>query len=234
MSVPPDSRFLMTDLVLQNPNGDLGTAQLLRNGDVLYTWDLRRDEQRQRVPAACQPAAVRTVRQHRALGRCEAAGKPSGTGCEIAVLMGGTLVPRSRRKADRPSPSRSPGRPASSVSRLPSNSIDPSATTPPGLEATSTRGPMRIRAGIVTLTRKVPSLVVGIVTNGVPPSSKPSDTTELAGKPEPPTQNGSPGRAVGSAVRRSGRSAANPPSTAVVYGRPPSPSSAIAISSALR
>ena len=40
MSVPPDSQFLMTDLVLQNPNGDLGTAQLLRNGDVLYTWDL--------------------------------------------------------------------------------------------------------------------------------------------------------------------------------------------------
>ena len=40
IAVPPDSRFLMTDLVLQNPNGDLGTAQLLRNGDVLYTWDL--------------------------------------------------------------------------------------------------------------------------------------------------------------------------------------------------
>ncbi len=40
IAVPPDSEFLLTDLVLQNPNGDLGTARLLRNGDVLYTWDL--------------------------------------------------------------------------------------------------------------------------------------------------------------------------------------------------
>jgi hypothetical protein len=95
MSVPPDSQFLMTDLVLQNPNGDLGTAQLLRNGDVLYTWDLgamnSANEFQPRVsPLPFEPSdnIVMSV-------ACEAAGKPSGTGCETAVLLGGMLVPRS-------------------------------------------------------------------------------------------------------------------------------------------
>jgi hypothetical protein len=94
MAVPPDSQFLMTDLVLQNPNGDLGTAQLLRNGDVLYTWDLgamnSANEFQPRVsplPFAPSDNIVLSV-------ACEAAGKPSGTGCEVAVLIGGTLVPR--------------------------------------------------------------------------------------------------------------------------------------------
>ena len=94
ISVPPDSQFLMTDLVLQNPNGDLGTAQLLRNGDVLYTWDLgamnSANEFQPRVsplPFAPSDNIVLSV-------SCEAAGKPSGTGCEVAVLLGGTLVPR--------------------------------------------------------------------------------------------------------------------------------------------
>jgi hypothetical protein len=94
MSVPPDSQFLMTDLVLQNPNGDLGTAQLLQNGDVLYTWDLgamnSANEFQPRVsplPFAPSDNIVLSV-------DCEAAGKPSGTGCEIAALLGGTLVPR--------------------------------------------------------------------------------------------------------------------------------------------
>jgi hypothetical protein len=92
MSIPPDSQFLLTDLVLQNPNGDLGTAQLLRNGDVLYTWDLgamnSANEFQPRVsplPFAPSDNIVLSV-------ACEAAGKPTGTGCEIAVLLGGTLV----------------------------------------------------------------------------------------------------------------------------------------------
>jgi hypothetical protein len=92
MSVPPDSQFLLTDLVLQNPNGDLGTAQLLRNGDVLYTWDLgamnSANEFQPRVsplPFAPSDNIVLSV-------SCEAAGKPTGTGCEIAVLLGGNLV----------------------------------------------------------------------------------------------------------------------------------------------
>ena len=92
--MPPDSQFLMTDLVLQNPNGDLGTAQLLRNGDLLYTWDLgamnSANEFQPRIsplPFAPSDNIVLSV-------ACEAAGKPSGTGCDVAVLMTGMLVPR--------------------------------------------------------------------------------------------------------------------------------------------
>jgi hypothetical protein len=94
ISVPPDSQFLMTDLVLQNPNGDLGTAQLLRNGELLYTWDLgamnSANEFQPRIsplPFAPSDNIVLSV-------ACEAAGKPSGTGCDVAVLMTGMLVPR--------------------------------------------------------------------------------------------------------------------------------------------
>lgn len=93
MAVPPDSQFHLTDLVLQNPNGDLGTARLLRNGDVLYQWDLGAmnadNEFQPRVsplPFAPSDNIVLSV-------ACEAAGQPTGTGCEIAVLLGGLLVP---------------------------------------------------------------------------------------------------------------------------------------------
>jgi hypothetical protein len=93
LTVPPDARFEMTDLVLQNPNGDLGTAQLLRNGELLYTFNLSEmvsaNEFQPRVsPLPFSPAdnIVLSV-------NCEAAGQPAGTGCQIAVLMGGVLVP---------------------------------------------------------------------------------------------------------------------------------------------
>ena len=94
ISVPPDSRFLMTDLVLQNPNGDLGTAQLLRNGDVLYTWDLGAMNSANEFQPRVSPLPFEPSDNIVLSVECEAAGKPSGTGCEIAVLMGGTLVPR--------------------------------------------------------------------------------------------------------------------------------------------
>ncbi len=94
MSVPPDSRFLMTDLVLQNPNGDLGTAQLLRNGDVLYNWDLGAMNSANEFQPRVSPLPFEPSDNIVLSVDCEAAGKPSGTGCEIAVLMGGTLVPR--------------------------------------------------------------------------------------------------------------------------------------------
>src|SRR3954453_14539539 len=94
ISVPPDSRFLMTDLVLQNPNGDLGTAQLLRNGDVLYTWDLGAMNSANEFQPRVSPLPFEPSDNIVLSVSCEAAGKPSGTGCAIAVLMGGTLVPR--------------------------------------------------------------------------------------------------------------------------------------------
>lgn len=93
MSVPPDARFELTDVVFQNTNGDLGTAQLLRNGDVLYEIDLgamnSANEFQPRVtpiPFAPNDNLVLAV-------DCLAAGKTSGTGCEIAVLIGGRLLP---------------------------------------------------------------------------------------------------------------------------------------------
>ncbi len=94
VQVPPDSRFLMTDLMLQNPNGDLGTAQLLRNGDVLYTWDLGAMNSANEFQPRVSPLPFEPSDNIVLSVACEAAGKPSGTGCEIAVLMGGTLVPR--------------------------------------------------------------------------------------------------------------------------------------------
>jgi hypothetical protein len=93
LPVPPDARFEMTDLVLQNPNGDLGTAQMLRNGELLYTWDLGEmvsdnvfQPRISPLPFASSDNIVLSV-------NCEAAGQPSGTGCQIAILMTGVLVP---------------------------------------------------------------------------------------------------------------------------------------------
>jgi hypothetical protein len=93
LSVPPDSRFQLTDVVFQNTNGDIGTAQLLRNGEVLYEIDLgamnSANEFQPRVtpiPFAPNDNVVLAV-------DCLAAGKTSGTGCEIAVLIGGRLLP---------------------------------------------------------------------------------------------------------------------------------------------
>ncbi|HZI43709.1 MAG TPA: hypothetical protein VFD53_00730, partial [Ilumatobacter sp.] len=94
IQVPPDSQFLMTDLVLQNPNGDLGAAQLLRNGDVLYTWDLGAMNSANEFQPRVSPLPFAPSDNIVLAVTCEAAGKPSGTGCEVAVLLGGTLVPR--------------------------------------------------------------------------------------------------------------------------------------------
>ncbi|MAT05665.1 MAG: hypothetical protein CL424_11550 [Acidimicrobiaceae bacterium] len=92
VTVPPDSEFRMTDLVLQNPNGDLGTAQLLRNGEILYEFDLgsmsSANEFQPRIspiPFAPSDNIVLSV-------ECTVVGQTSGTGCDVAVLLGGELV----------------------------------------------------------------------------------------------------------------------------------------------
>lgn len=93
ITVQPDSRFCLTDTVLQNPNGDIGTAQLLRNSEVLYTWDLAEmssaNEFQPRI--TCLPFEpgdniVLSV-------SCTEAGRATGTGCDIAVLLTGLLIP---------------------------------------------------------------------------------------------------------------------------------------------
>lgn len=93
ITVPPDSEFLLTDVVVQNPNGDLGTAQLLRNGDILYEFALGQmasaNEFQPRVtpiPFAPSDSIVLSV-------QCDVVGRTSGTGCEVAALLGGVLTP---------------------------------------------------------------------------------------------------------------------------------------------
>jgi hypothetical protein len=92
IAVPADRRFELTDLVVQNPNGDVGTATLLRNSEVLYEWDLRsigaNEFQGRVTPLPFQPADNIVFQ-----ASCESAGPTSATGCEIAVLLGGLLVP---------------------------------------------------------------------------------------------------------------------------------------------
>lgn len=93
LTVPPDSRFCLTDTVLQNPNGDIGRAQLMRNSDVLYTWDLAEmssaNEFQPRITCLPFEASDNIVLSV----ACEEAGPASSTGCDVAVLLGGVLLP---------------------------------------------------------------------------------------------------------------------------------------------
>lgn len=90
--VPPDADFHLTDIVLQNPGGDAGNAWLLRNDEVLYEWDLggmnSANEFQPRVTALPFAAGDSIVLQV----RCDAVGDPTGTSCDIAVLITGELV----------------------------------------------------------------------------------------------------------------------------------------------
>jgi hypothetical protein len=93
LSVPPDARFLLSDVVFQNPNGDIGAAQLLRNGDVLYEIDLGAMNSANEFQPRVTPIPFDPNDNVVLAVDCLAAGKTSGTGCEIAVLLGGRLVP---------------------------------------------------------------------------------------------------------------------------------------------
>jgi hypothetical protein len=93
ISVPPDSRFMLSDVVFQNTNGDIGTAQLLRNGDVLYEIDLGAMNSANEFQPRITPIPFGPNDNLVLAVECLAAGPTSGTGCEIAVLLGGRLVP---------------------------------------------------------------------------------------------------------------------------------------------
>ena len=94
ISVAPDSRFLLTDVVLQNPNGDLGTAQqLLRNADIIYEWDLGSMSSANEFQPRISPLPFDPGDNLVLAVECEVAGQSTGTGCEIAALLGGRLVP---------------------------------------------------------------------------------------------------------------------------------------------
>ncbi len=92
LSLPPDSAFRLTDVVLQNPNGDLGTAQLLRNADVLYEWDLGAMNSANEFQPRISPLPFEPSDNIVLAVECDAAGRTTGTGCEIAVLLTGLLV----------------------------------------------------------------------------------------------------------------------------------------------
>lgn len=93
ISIAPDSQFLLSDIVFQNTNGDIGTAQLLRNGDLLYEIDLGAMNSANEFQPRLTPIPFEPNDNVVLAVSCLAAGKTSGTGCEIAVLLGGRLVP---------------------------------------------------------------------------------------------------------------------------------------------
>ena len=91
--VPPSASFRLTDVVLQNPHGDLGTATLSRGDDVIYEWALgvmsTANEFQPRVsPIELDPGDTIVLAVD-----CDGSGTASGTGCDVAVLITGILVP---------------------------------------------------------------------------------------------------------------------------------------------
>ena len=92
-SIPADSVFALTDLVVQNPNRDVGTAALLRNSDTLYEWNLAQLQSNNEF----QPRVTELVFQPNDTivlqATCEGAGSTVGTGCAIAVLLSGEMRP---------------------------------------------------------------------------------------------------------------------------------------------
>lgn len=93
ITVPPGAAFQLTDVVVQNPHGDLGMASLLIDDEVLYEWDLgamnnANEYQPRNSPIELDPGdnIVFSV-------DCDGSGRSAGTGCEIAVLLTGILVP---------------------------------------------------------------------------------------------------------------------------------------------
>ena len=93
VAIPPDSRFHLTDVVPQNPNGDLGTAQLLRNGDILYEWDLGSMASANEFQPRITPIPFEPGDNIVLVVDCDVAGETTGTGCRISVLLGGRLLP---------------------------------------------------------------------------------------------------------------------------------------------
>ncbi len=92
-SIPSDSTFALTDLVVQNPNRDVGTAALLQNSDTLYGWNLAQLQSNNEF----QPRVTELVFQPNDTivlqATCDGAGSTVDTGCSIAVLLSGELHP---------------------------------------------------------------------------------------------------------------------------------------------
>ncbi|MEY2958492.1 MAG: hypothetical protein RLZZ01_1060 [Actinomycetota bacterium] len=93
LSVRPDARLLLTDVVLQNPNGDLGRARLLRNDVLLYAWDLGAMTAANEFQPRITPIPFEPTDDIVLSVDCQVAGSTVSTGCEVGVLLGGRLLP---------------------------------------------------------------------------------------------------------------------------------------------
>ena len=91
--VPNGSEFHLTDIVLQNPYGDLGLARLLRDDQVLYEWDLGQMSSANEFQPRISPLPFQPGENIILAVDCEASGRTDGTGCEIGVLLTGALIP---------------------------------------------------------------------------------------------------------------------------------------------
>lgn len=91
--IPAGSEFHLTDIVLQNPHGDLGLATLLRNDEVLYEWDLGQMSSANEFQPRISPLPFQPGENIVLSVDCEASGRASGTGCEVGVLLTGSLAP---------------------------------------------------------------------------------------------------------------------------------------------
>jgi hypothetical protein len=84
---PFSSTFAVTDMVLQNPNGDIGVVQLKRNGTILMQSALEnfRDLDLHFVaPYMFTPGSVLTMTV-----TCNQPGPPNPAGCQISASFGG-------------------------------------------------------------------------------------------------------------------------------------------------
>lgn len=91
-AAPADADFLLTDWILQNPDGDTGTARLLRGADVLYEWDLA-TVQLDLLGAYVTPIEVAAGGDLSLQVTCLTAGDGSGV-CTTAMTVSGQLRPR--------------------------------------------------------------------------------------------------------------------------------------------
>jgi len=92
LTVPAGQRLQVTDLILQNPSTDTGTARLLRGSDVLFTWRL--DYILTDVPMAfVTPIEVGSGEQLIFEVTCTGAGDSTLGVCAPALQTLGLLVP---------------------------------------------------------------------------------------------------------------------------------------------
>lgn len=96
-TVPDGVTFLVTDIVLQNPNRDLGRARLVSGETVVYDWDLAAMASANEFQPRISPLPVEAATDLRFEVDCAELGDSGASACQVAVAITGRLV-------DQPSP----------------------------------------------------------------------------------------------------------------------------------